>query len=115
MARRPHPLVPLELFRSRAFSSINLATFFIYGGLYVTFFYQAVILQGVLGYTALAAGITGVPTGLLLALLSTRIGTLAGRIGLAPVPRRRTPADGDRSALVFADPGRFGAMEGVAR
>jgi len=81
MARRPHPLVPLELFRSRAFSSVNLATFFIYGGLYVTFFYQAVILQGVLGYTALGAGITGLPTGILLAALSTRIGTLAGRIG----------------------------------
>ena len=81
MATRPHPLVPLELFRSRAFSSINLATFFIYGGLYVTFFYQAVVLQGVLGYTALGAGLVGLPSGLMLALLSTRIGTVAGRIG----------------------------------
>ncbi len=84
MARRPHPLVPLDLFHSRAFSSINLATFFIYGGLYVTFFYQAVILQGALGYTALAAGIVSLPTGLMLAFLSTRIGTLAGRIGSRP-------------------------------
>jgi Flp pilus assembly pilin Flp len=74
-------LVPLELFRSRAFASVNLATFFIYGGLYVTFFYQAVILQGVLGYTALGAGIVGIPAGLMLAVLSTRVGTLAGRIG----------------------------------
>src|SRR6478736_648248 len=81
MARRPHPLVPLDLFRSRAFSSINLATFFIYGGLYVTFFYQAVVLQGVLGYTALGAGLVGLPGGVMLALLSTRIGTVAGRMG----------------------------------
>ena len=81
MARNPHPLVPLELFRDRAFASINLATFFIYGGLYVTFFYQAVVLQGVLGYTALGAGLVGFPSGLMLALLSTRIGTVAGRIG----------------------------------
>lgn len=84
MARRPDPLVPLELFRSRAFTTINLATFFIYGGLYVTFFYQAVVLQGVLGYTALGAGAVGLPVGIMLALLSTRIGTLAGRVGSRP-------------------------------
>jgi EmrB/QacA subfamily drug resistance transporter len=81
MARRPNPLVPLELFRQRAFATVNLATFFIYGGLYVTMFYNAVILQGVLGYTALAAGIVGLPIGIMLAVLSTRIGTLAGRLG----------------------------------
>ncbi len=50
--------------------------------LYVTFFYQAVILQGVLGYTALGGrASSGMPGGIMLALLSTRIGTLAGRIG----------------------------------
>ena len=81
MARRPNPLVPLDLFRSRAFTSINLATFFIYGGLYVTFFYQAVVLQGVLGYTALGAGMAGLPSVTMLAVLSTRIGSIAGRIG----------------------------------
>jgi EmrB/QacA subfamily drug resistance transporter len=81
MARRPNPLVPLDLFRSRAFTSINLATFFIYGGLYVTFFYQAVVLQGVLGYTALGAGMAGLPSVTMLAVLSTRIGSVAGRIG----------------------------------
>jgi len=84
MARRPDPLVPLSLFRSRAFASINLATFFIYGALYVTFLYQALVLQGVLGYTALAAGAIGIPSGLMLSLLSTRIGTVAGRTGARP-------------------------------
>jgi Flp pilus assembly pilin Flp len=81
MARRRNPLVPLSLFRIRAFATVNLATFFIYGGLYVTMFYNAVILQGVLGYTALAAGLIGLPSGLLLVVLSTRIGTIAGRTG----------------------------------
>ena len=81
MARRPNPLVPLAIFRSRAFTTINLATFFVYGSLYVTFFYLAIILQGVLGYTALGAGLVGVPSGIMLAVLSTRIGTLAGRVG----------------------------------
>ncbi len=84
MARRPDPLVPLSLFRSRPFATINLATFFIYGALYVTFLYQALVLQGVLGYTALAAGAVGIPSGLMLSLLSTRIGTVAGRTGARP-------------------------------
>jgi EmrB/QacA subfamily drug resistance transporter len=84
MARRPNPLVPLELFRSRAFTTLNLTTFFIYGGLYVTFFYTAVVLQGVLGYTALGAGAVGLPIGILLATLSTRIGTVAGRMSARP-------------------------------
>jgi hypothetical protein len=47
----------------------------------VTFFYQAVILQGVLGYTALAAGVVGLPIGIMLSVLSTRVGTIAGRLG----------------------------------
>ena len=84
MATRPDPLVPLSLFRSRAFSSINLATFFIYGALYVVLSYQGLILQGVLHYTALAAGAAGLPMGLCLAIFSTRIGTAAGRIGPRP-------------------------------
>jgi EmrB/QacA subfamily drug resistance transporter len=81
MATRPDPLVPLGLFRQRAFATINLATFFIYGALYVTISYQALALQNVLRYTALGAGAIGIPTGILLSVLSTRVGTLAGRLG----------------------------------
>ena len=81
MARRLDPLVPLGLFRQRAFATINLATFFIYGALYVTVSYQALVFQNVLGYTALGAGAVGIPTGILLSVLSTRVGTLAGRLG----------------------------------
>ncbi len=81
MATRPDPLVPLSLFKSRVFASINLATFFIYGALYVTLSYQGLVFQGVLGYTALAAGAIGLPTSIMLTLLSTRIGTIAGRVG----------------------------------
>jgi EmrB/QacA subfamily drug resistance transporter len=84
MATRPNPLVPLGLFRSRAFATINLATFFVYGALYVTLQFQSLALQGALGYTALGAGVVGLPTGILLTVLSTRIGTVAGRIGARP-------------------------------
>jgi hypothetical protein len=79
MARRRNPLVPLDLFRSRAFSTINLATFFVYGGLYVMLSYLSITLQGALGYTALASGAAVLPIGLSLITLSPRIGSLAGR------------------------------------
>ena len=81
MARRQHPLVPLELFRSRNFSVTNLSTLLIYGALYVSFYYLALFQQGVLGYTAAAAGLAGIPGGLLLTFLSTRFGALAARHG----------------------------------
>ena len=84
MIKRRDPLIPLDLFRSREFTVINLSTFLIYGALYVTFTFQVVFLQGTLGYTALAAGLLGLPTGLLLTLLSTRVGSLAGRLGPRP-------------------------------
>ena len=81
LERPAHPLVPLSIFASRNFTVVNLATFVIYGALYVSFTFQGLFFQGSLGYTPLAAGAVGVPTGILLTLLSTRAGQLAGRIG----------------------------------
>jgi EmrB/QacA subfamily drug resistance transporter len=84
MATRPYPLVPLALFRSRAFTTVNLSTLVIYGALYVSFTYQALFLQGTLGYTPLAAGLAGVPSSVMLIALSNPAGRLAGRIGTRP-------------------------------
>jgi EmrB/QacA subfamily drug resistance transporter len=81
MARRPNALVPLNLFRQRTFATINLATFFIYGALYVTITYQALVFQNVLGYTAVAAGAVSIPVGIMLSILSTWMGGLAARLG----------------------------------
>lgn len=118
MARRRDPLVPLGLFRHRTFAVINLATFLIYGALYVVFGFQSLYLQGVLGYTALAGGAIGLPTGVLLTVLSTRIGSLAGRYGarrfLVAGPLlmaggllwfARIPASSAAWRASFADPG----------
>jgi EmrB/QacA subfamily drug resistance transporter len=81
LMRRPNALVSLDLFKSRAFAVINLSTFLIYGALYVQLVYSTLLLQGVLGYTALASSLAGLPISILLTVLSTRVGTLAGRIG----------------------------------
>ena len=108
---------PLSLFRSRTFATINLATFFIYGALYVTFSYQGLVFQGVLGYTALAAGATALPIGLMLTLLSARVGPLAARLGarrflvIGPTLMAcgllwytRLPADSDPWLATIGDP-----------
>ena len=81
MTSRRDPLIPPDLFRSRNFTVTNVSTFLIYGALYVVFSYQALFLQGVLGYSALASGLAGMPTSLALAFLSTTFGHLAGRRG----------------------------------
>jgi EmrB/QacA subfamily drug resistance transporter len=81
MALRPQPLVPLSLFRNREFATINLATFLIYGALYVGFTYTALLYQGTLGYSATGAAIIGLPAGILLATVSARVGGLVARYG----------------------------------
>ena len=81
MARVPHPLIPLRLFKSRNFSVTNISTFLIYGALYVTFYYLGLFVQGTLGYTAAAAGLMGLPGSLFLIFGSPRFGGLASRFG----------------------------------
>jgi EmrB/QacA subfamily drug resistance transporter len=84
MARRRNPLVPLDLFRRRNFLVVNLATFVIYAAMYVSFTFQALYLMGTLGYSPVAAGLLFIPTGILLATLSTSAGRVAGRVGARP-------------------------------
>jgi EmrB/QacA subfamily drug resistance transporter len=81
MMRAPHPLIPLELFRSRNFTVVNISTLLIYGSLYVTFYYVGLYQQGTLGYAAAAAGAAGIPGSLFLIFLSRRFGTLAAKYG----------------------------------
>jgi len=84
MRRRPDPLVPLSLFRSRNFTVTNISTFLIYGALYVSGYYLPLFTQNVIGYTAAAAGLVGIAASILLTLFSPRFGLLAARYG----PRR---------------------------
>ncbi len=84
MTRRAHPLVPPFLFRSRNFTVTNISTILIYGALYTYGQFQAIFLQGTLGYSALASGLVTVPSSLFLIFLSTQMGTLAARWGPRP-------------------------------
>jgi hypothetical protein len=81
MRTAKHPLIPLELFRSRNFTVTNISTLVIYGSLYVSFYYLGLFQQGTLGYTAAAAGAAGIPGSIFLILFSPRFGSLAARYG----------------------------------
>jgi EmrB/QacA subfamily drug resistance transporter len=79
--RTPHPMLPLELFRSRNFAIGNLATLMIYGGLGAATFFVTIFLQQVAEFTPIAAGLSLVPLTIIMWLLSRRMGALSDRIG----------------------------------
>ena len=74
--RGRHPMLPLDIFRSRQFTAANLVTFVVYASIGITFFLLVVHLQQVLGYSPLQAGVATLPiTGVML-VLSARAGLL---------------------------------------
>ncbi|MGX6604384.1 DHA2 family efflux MFS transporter permease subunit [Micromonosporaceae bacterium Da 78-11] len=79
--RSAHPMLPLEIFRTRAFSGANLVTFLVYAANGGVFFLFVVNLQVVAGYTPLTSGIALLPVTVLMLLLSARAGALGQRIG----------------------------------
>ena len=81
MKRSAHPLIPLGMFRSRNFTVTDISTLLIYGALYISIQYIALFQQSTLGYTAAAAGASGILGSLFLVVLSPRFGALAGRVG----------------------------------
>jgi EmrB/QacA subfamily drug resistance transporter len=78
---RRHPLLPLDLFKSRQFTSANVVTFLIYGALSGALFLLPIQLQRVVGMSPLAAGTALLPITIVMLLLSARAGRLAQRIG----------------------------------
>jgi EmrB/QacA subfamily drug resistance transporter len=75
------PMMPLELFRSRVFSGINLLTFLLYGALGGAFFFLPFLLIQARGFSATAAGLAYLPFTLVLGLLSRWSGGLLDRFG----------------------------------
>ena len=78
---RRHPLLPLEMFRSRQFSAANAVTFVIYGALGGTLFLLPIQLQRVVGLSALESGSALMPMTIVMLLLSSFAGRLAQRAG----------------------------------
>jgi EmrB/QacA subfamily drug resistance transporter len=94
-SRVSEPMLPLRLFRSRAFTGVQLAAFAVSGSMFALFLYLTLYLQNYLGYSPLQAGIRYLPitvaafvvapvAGVLLGRLQARV-LLAGGLALAGV------------------------------
>jgi EmrB/QacA subfamily drug resistance transporter len=75
------PMMPLELFRSRIFSGVNLLTLLLYGALGGAFFFLPFLLIQARGYSATTAGAAYLPFTLVLGILSRWSGGLLDRFG----------------------------------
>jgi len=75
------PMMPLELFRSRIFSGVNLLTLLLYGAVGGAFFFLPFLLIQARGHSATAAGAAYLPFTLVLGVLSRWSGGLLDRFG----------------------------------
>jgi EmrB/QacA subfamily drug resistance transporter len=77
------PMVEFALFRTRQFIGTNLVAFIVTFAMMGTFFFMAIYMQDVLGYSALEAGVRFLPTTMVIAVIAPMSGRLADRLGPA--------------------------------
>ncbi|MFF4572200.1 DHA2 family efflux MFS transporter permease subunit [Streptomyces sp. NPDC001410] len=80
-----HPMLPMRLFRSRAFSGINAASLLMFLGMFGSIFLLSQYMQGVLGYSPTEAGLRMLPWTGMPMLVAPIAGILSDRIGGRPV------------------------------
>ncbi|MFI2645229.1 DHA2 family efflux MFS transporter permease subunit [Streptomyces sp. NPDC018610] len=83
--RAQNPMLPMRLFRSRAFSGINAASLLMFLGMFGSIFLLSQYMQGVLGYSPTQAGLRMLPWTGMPMLIAPVAGVLSDRIGGRPV------------------------------
>lgn len=81
----PHPMMPLALFKNRAFTAANLATFFIYTAFTGVGFYLPMVVISAWGLPEIAVTAAFLPISVLIAAMSAPVGRWADRIGPGPL------------------------------
>ena len=104
----PSPLLPLAIFRSRIFSSVNILTFLLYAALGGALFFVPFNLIQVQKYTPTEAGSANLPMIALMVLLSRKTGAIADRFG-PRLPLVIGPAIAGIGFALFTRPGIGGS------
>ena len=84
-ARAAHPMLPLRLFRSRAFAAANILSLFMYFGMFGSIFLLAQFFQVVQGYSPLEAGLRTLPWTAMPVVVAPLAGLLSTRTGTRPL------------------------------
>jgi EmrB/QacA subfamily drug resistance transporter len=83
--RAREPMLPMRLFRSRAFASGNAVGFLMFGSLFSAVFFMAQFLQTSLGQSPLQAGLRLIPWTGTVFIVAPIAGALVDRIGERPL------------------------------
>jgi EmrB/QacA subfamily drug resistance transporter len=83
--RRRVPMVDFSFFRSRSFLGANIVAFIVSFAMLAMFFFLALYMQNVRGYTPLQAGVRFLPSTLMIVLIAPIAGRLADRVGSRPL------------------------------
>ena len=75
------PMMPLELFRDKTFSGVNLQSFFLYAGLGGMMLFLSLNIIQVQQYSQLQAGLTFMPFSVLMVLVGRKMGALTDKYG----------------------------------
>jgi EmrB/QacA subfamily drug resistance transporter len=80
--RRSHaPIVDFTFFKSRSFLGANVVAFAISFGMFAVFFFLALYMQNILGYSPLETGVRFLPSTLVIMVAGPLSGRLSDRVG----------------------------------
>ena len=79
------PMVDFTLFRSRTFVGTNAVAFIVSFAMLAMFFFTALYMQNILGYSAIEAGVRFLPSTLMIVAIAPLAGRLTDKIGPRPL------------------------------